>query len=124
MIKSFAHGAGIESLENDIPETVGEPVALLHAFWAVMVIVVPFDIAEVRASEVIKVHGVMYPFLEHIALHHSRQKDGKRVGRCQKAHRRGNEEQRKQVTQLSVDVMSVERAVMVFPVERIQALVQ
>ena len=92
MVKSFAHGAGVPRLENDVPEAIGQAVSLLHASGAVMVKVVPLDIAEVRTSKIIKVDRVVDPFLDHIALHNTCQQDWKGVDRSKQADRRRNKE--------------------------------
>ena len=94
MVEGFAHGRGIARLEDNIPETIGEAVAFFHPLGAVMIEMMPLDIAEIRASEVVKVYRVVNPFLRHIALYDSGQKDWKSKNRSNKTYRRGHKEQR------------------------------
>lgn len=124
MVEGLAYSGRVAYLKDDIPETVGKPVAQFLPLRAMVVEVMPFDIAEVRAAKVIEVHRVMNPFLKHVALHHAGQQNGECVNRRNKTHWRGNNKQWKQVPQLSVDVVAVKGMCVVFPVEGVQAFVQ
>ncbi len=124
MIERLANIRRVARLKDNIPETVGEAVALFHPFRAVVIKVVALDVAEIRASKVVEMHRVMDPLLEHITLYNPRQKNRERVDRRDKAYRSRNEEQRKKVPQFAVDVVSIKGPGVMFPMERVQTFVQ
>lgn len=70
LIKGLSYGRWIACVKNNLPEAVEKAITSLHPFRAVMVKVIPLDVAEVRTTEVIKMHRLMDPFFEHVALYH------------------------------------------------------
>jgi hypothetical protein len=77
----------------------------------------------IRTSEVVEVNGVVNPLFNHIALTDAGQQHGRCVSGKDEADGRGDREERKQVFQFGVDVLAVKRALVMFPVERVQVLI-
>jgi hypothetical protein len=81
---------------------------------------VPLEVAKVRVSEVVKVNGMMCPFLSCIACDSSSQEYRKGIDGRNKTERRGYAKERKQIVPLGVNMMAIIRVTVMFPVKRIQ----
>ena len=105
--------------EDHIPESAGQAVPLLHAPGAVMIEMVPAEIPEIRISEVVEMNGMVDPFLSDVTCHNPRQENRQRVDWRDEAQRGREKKERKQVSQLAVDVTAVVRSAVMLPVKGI-----
>src|SRR5438876_5229552 len=123
-VKGIADFFWEASPPDDVPETVCEAIARILAQRAVMVEVVALDVAEIGIAEIVKVAGMMDPLFERVTFDDARNQGRQRVNRRKKTERRHREKQRQQVFQLAIDMVAVERMLVVVPVERIEPLVR
>jgi hypothetical protein len=116
--------SGVSSLEPDVPKSVGHSEPTANTLRAVVIKVMSSGIPEVGIAEFVEVHAMMNPLRHNIALDIAGEHDGQSVYGKEKAQRRCKDKQRKQISDIPIDVFSVERVRMVAVVYGIENLVQ
>lgn len=56
-------------MEDDVPNPAGDPVTLVHSARAVMIQMVPLEMAEIAITKLSEMQEIMEPFFADVALH-------------------------------------------------------
>src|SRR6266446_1831529 len=119
-----AHRFRESSIEHAVPETSSDAKALFDPTGAVVVQVVFLHPPKQGEPGIRKMQRIVQPLFADVALYDTGEYDGRGIDGKQKADGHCNEEQRQNVFKLAADMHSIERPHVMFPVERIEPLVQ
>src|SRR2546429_4394227 len=111
-------------MECKIPNPTGDPVTHFHSAGAVMIQMVPLEMAEVAIKKLSEMQEIVEPLFADIALHDSRKQCGQGVYGGQETQGHGHGKKRQDILQFTTDVPAVKRSLMVFPMKRVEPLVK
>src|SRR6266496_2004237 len=117
-------GEGDAGPADDVPEAVRQPVGDVHPLRAVVVQVMPLDVAEVPATEAVEVHGVVDPLLDDVGLHEPGQERAQGKDGQEEAHEGQGPEEGKGVRHRAVDVVAVPGPLVMLPVQVVEVRVE
>ena len=109
---------------DHVPEAARQAVAHLRALRAVVVEVVPTDVAEIPVAEVVEVHRVVHPLLENIRLQQAGHEHRSRGKRSEETQRRKERGKGQRVADPPVDVLAVPWPGVVVRVAGVEEVVQ
>src|SRR5437867_4458924 len=117
-------GEGDAGPADDVPEAVRQPVGDVHPLRAVVVQVMPLDVAEVPSTEAVEVHGVVHPLLDDVRLHEPGQEGAQGLDGQEEAHEGQGPEEGEGVRHRAVDVIPVPGPLVVLPVQVVEVRVE
>ena len=111
-------------MEYKVPNPAGDPIALFHPAWAVMIQMVALELLEIAIAKLAEMQEIVNPLFADVALHDTRKQGGQSIHGEQEAQRRGHEKERQNILQLTTDVPAVKRSFMMFPMKGVESLVK
>lgn len=117
-----SHFGRIASLEPNVPKPVGDPKSSIHALRAMVIEVMTPRVTEVNVSGRIEMDRVMDPLRQDVSLYIAGENDRQGIDGSNKAQRCTNDEERQEIAQASIDVLSIQRIVVMAVVNLIKKL--
>src|SRR5713226_408646 len=89
-----------------------------------MVQVISLEMPEIAIAKLSEMHEIVEPLFADVALHDTRKQDGQCMRGEQETQGRGHCKERQDILQLTTDVPAVKRSLMVFPMKRVEPLME
>ncbi len=89
-----------------------------------MIQMVALEMPQKATAKLSEMQEIVYPLLADVALNDTRKQGGQGINGKKETEGRGHEKERQDILQLTADVPTIKRPLMVFPMKRVEPLVK